>query len=143
MKHPSANALLKQLAWPEHSLGNKGTMTWSAAVGEAPSENGIRISTAAILVSDNTVTLRCRSGTTTGTVEPLLEAKWSFADESSEPQLVTYRKMGESLDVGVEGQAADALAFFQDKVNLLGVRPQFQAFAPRKAAPPAPKAFGV
>ena len=66
MPQPTARALLKQLAWPEHALGNKGTMTWSAAVGEAPSENGIRLATAAILVSDNAVTLRCRSGTTHG-----------------------------------------------------------------------------
>lgn len=138
MPQPTARALLKQLAWPEHALGNKGTMTWSAAVGEAPSENGIRLATAAILVSDNAVTLRCRSGTTTGSVEPLLEAKWSFVGEDTAPELVAFSKLGQPQSIEGDQAEADAVAFFQDKVNLLGVRPNFQAFAERKA--PAPKA---
>lgn len=135
MPHPSIQALLAELAWPEHALDRKGTLTWSAALRDAPSEGGTTLASASVLVSDTQLTLRCRSATVGGPMEPLLEAKWTFSGDSA-PELASYTQMGQGQPL----DEAKAIAFFQDRVNLLGVRPQFQAFAARATpSAPAPK----
>ena len=83
MPFPSIEALLSQLAWPNHALANKGTMTWANAVEGVPPDGHTVVSSAAVLVADNRLTLRCRSAIPGSSIEPLLEASWSFNGDSA------------------------------------------------------------
>ena len=62
-------------------------------------------------------------------MEPLLEASWAF-DGPGEPSMVSAVLNGQPAELNEEA----ILGAFQDRVNLLGVRPVFQAFAPRKVS---------
>ena len=133
MPSPSIESLLSKLAWPGHALPNKGTMTWTNAVEGVPPDGHTVVSSAAILVADNRLTLRCRSAIPGGPMEPLLEAAWSF-DGSSRPEMVSAVVNGQPAALDEEA----IVGAFQDRVNLLGVRPVFQSFAPRKTSPASP-----
>ena len=129
MPSSSIESLLSRLAWPDHALSNKGTLTWTNAVEGVPPDGHTVVSSAAVLVADSRLTLRCRSAIPGGPMEPLLEASWAF-DGPGEPSMVSAVLNGQPAELNEEA----ILGAFRDRVNLLGVRPVFQAFAPRKVS---------
>lgn len=131
MPSPSIESLLSKLAWPDHALSNKGTLTWTNAVEGVPPDGHTVVSSAAVLVADNRLTLRCRSAIPGGPMEPLLEASWSFNGDSA-PVMEKAVLNGKPVELNEEV----ILGAFQDRVNLLGVSPVFQPFAPRKVSAP-------
>ena len=127
MSFSSVQSLLTQLAWPSQALNRRGTLTWTNVLREPDFENNPVVSSAVVLVSDSQLTLRCRTAFFQGELEPLLEAKWSLNGEAK-PVLVSAVRNGTPVPLNEEA----IVGAFQDRVNLLGVRPQFQAFAERQ-----------
>lgn len=121
--YPSVEALLTALGWPTTALDQKGSMNWSKTVGDPPD----RVVSAVLLCTRSDVRCRLLSADVGGTVNPPhLETTWSF-DASG----VSYRgawEAGKPADLSEK----EAMGRFQDRVNLMAVRPSFQAMGTRQ-----------
>lgn len=124
--------LLSQLHWPEDAVNNKGVLTFSKTVG-FDLESGVlgTNTTASVIVDTDSIKLRVRTTKNGETVLPVLDAQWMIANDE-----VTFSSLSADLDnagykkeqdVGAEAEQ-EALNMFQDHVNLLAVRPQFDKF---------------
>lgn len=134
MTFPSTSALLQALAWPAQALEQRGTLTWVAATGEGATIGPV--ASAAVLVGNDHITLRLRATNIEGHMEPHLEAKWAIRGDEP-PTMVALTRLGQERPLNEQ----EAIEAFQDRVNLMNVRPQFQGMAKRTtpAASTTPK----
>lgn len=120
----TVDKLLIDLGWPADACDRRGTLLWSASNNNDATPGAI---SASVLVDHDTIKARVRSALVGQPgLEPLLEAAWRI--EGLNVRLT---------DLTVNGQPAApdqsaALGAFHDHVNQMGVRPQFQGFAPRR-----------
>lgn len=128
--------LLSQLHWPEDAINNKGVLTFSKTVG-FDLESGVlgTNTTASVIVDTDSIKLRVRTTKNGETILPVLDAEWmitndeaAFSSLSADLDNAGYKK---EQDVDAEAEQ-EALNMFQDHVNLLAVRPQFDKFGARQ-----------
>lgn len=132
MSFSSPEALLSQVGWPADALNRRGALSWSKMLSEDPAEPlNTTVASAAVLVNNETITLRYRTATLGGKVSPQLEAKWSIAQEGS-PVLLSHSELGQKVDLNEDA----AISAFQRRLLLMATRPSFEPMAPRRA--PAP-----
>lgn len=120
----STAELLAALGWPANALDQKGALSWGCPVGEPPD----RVIGAAVICRADAVVCRLRAHELdVGSLHKThLEAIWAIAPDAA-PVLRSVQKAGEP----VEADAATALGWFQDTVNTMCTRPEFQAMGTR------------
>lgn len=133
----NTNDLLQQVNWPVSHIAHKGTLTHTKAVDSETGALGV-VTTASVLAHADKIQLRVRTTSSDGkSLFPVMDAEWVLTDNGQWAQL-------EKFVLNEQAQALDenrAVSMFQDHINLLGVKPQFQPFGLRSGQPPAPTSF--
>ena len=126
----NTNELLSQVNWPSAYQDHKGTMTYTRSVGEDINTlSQGTVTTAAVLAHADKIQLRVRTTAPDGkSLFPIVDAEWVLSEDGQYATLQRFHYNERECPPN-DTQAIEA---FQDEVNLLGVKPQFQAFALRK-----------
>lgn len=133
-KFITPEALLAELGWPANALDQKGSLSWSAALGEPPD----RVMSASVICRPDAIVCRVHASPLEEPPRPHLEVQWDLAGHAP-PKLRFVSQAGQPADA----DEATALGWFQDTVNAMNRRPVFQAMGQRvrivQPSPPRPK----
>lgn len=130
--------LLSTLNWPENFKDNKGTLTFTQAVEtDLDTLNPGTVTSAAVITHADKIQLRVRTTSNGQDIFPIMDAEWRMSDDGSVAELnkFVHNEKEQDLNENI------AIGSFQDHVNALGVKPQFQGFGLRKTTAPVPTTF--
>lgn len=134
----NTHTLLSTLNWPENFKDNKGTLTFTKSVGaDLETLNPGTVTSAAVIAHADKIQLRVRTTSNGQEIFPILDAEWRLSDDGSVAELNKFVHNEQEQDLNEN----TAVGSFQDHVNALGAKPQFQGFGLRKTNTPAPTTF--
>lgn len=129
--------LLSTLNWPENFKENKGTLTFTKAIeSDFTTLNPGTVTSAAVIAHADKIQLRVRTTTNGKEIFPIMDVEWQItADNNALLNKFVYNEQNQDFNEQI------AINSFQDHVNALGVKPQFQGFGLRKTNASVPTTF--